>query len=188
MADVHQVIDFRASTDAGSIQRSSINGGVGADFDIVFNLQSSNLRKFFIAASFRVAHVAEAVAAQHGAGVNNHTISEPDAWVKSDVRIQITISPNAYFGADYRACADPSVLADACAFTDDDLFFDGNAVRQSSRWMHDGTRVDAGLALQLWTQQSGSPDEGQARLSRKKQWLRVRLSRRVIARNRGGCV
>jgi hypothetical protein len=44
VADVDQVIDFCAATDAGFVERAAVDGGVGPDFDIVFNDETADLR------------------------------------------------------------------------------------------------------------------------------------------------
>ena len=49
VADVHQVVDFRAPADARDIQGAAVDRRVGADFDVVFNLEPANLREFFVA-------------------------------------------------------------------------------------------------------------------------------------------
>src|SRR6266481_225270 len=36
VADVHQVVDFCAAADAGFVESAAVNGGVGADFYVVF--------------------------------------------------------------------------------------------------------------------------------------------------------
>src|ERR1700693_5377513 len=61
VADVYEVVDFRASANAGCIQGSAVDGGVGADLDVVFDFQAPDLRKLFVTASRLIAHVAEAV-------------------------------------------------------------------------------------------------------------------------------
>ena len=48
MADVHQVVHLRASTDAGLVERAAIHGGVSADFHVVFDYETSDLGKLFV--------------------------------------------------------------------------------------------------------------------------------------------
>src|SRR5438045_4450527 len=76
VADVHQIIDLDAATDHGGIERSPINGSVGADLHVVANLQAADLRKGLVAAGLLVAHVAEAGAAQHRPGVHRHPVAQ----------------------------------------------------------------------------------------------------------------
>ena len=49
VADVDQVVDFCAAADAGFVQRSAVDGGVGADFYVVFDDQASDLRGLLVA-------------------------------------------------------------------------------------------------------------------------------------------
>ena len=65
VADVHEVVDFCAAADAGFVECAAVDGGVGADFDIVFDHQTPDLRGLFVASGFGIANVAEAFAAEH---------------------------------------------------------------------------------------------------------------------------
>jgi hypothetical protein len=97
VADVNEVVEFRAVGDACFFECAAINGGIGADLDIVFNEQRALLRELRIRAGFRIAHVAEAVGAEHTAGVNDHTIAEVDAGIDHHARKDSAVR------ADYRA-------------------------------------------------------------------------------------
>lgn len=130
VADVHQIVDFRASGDAGCIQGATIDRGVGADLDVVVDFELPDLRKFFITAGRLIANVAEAIAAEHRAGVNDHSVSETHTGIDCHIRIQIAVASNDCFRADHAAGADPRALADGRAFANDDSFFNRNAVSQ----------------------------------------------------------
>jgi len=119
VANVHQVVDFCASGYAGCVQCTAINGGVGADFDVIFDFEAADLRKLFITAGRLIAHVAEAIAAEHRARVNDDSVSEACTGIDRDVRIQITIASDDCFRADHAAGADPRALADGRALADD---------------------------------------------------------------------
>ena len=112
------------------LQGSAIDGGVGADLDIIFDLKPADLRELFIMARRLIAHVAETVAAEHRAGMNDHAVSEPHAGINSDIWIQITIASDAYFRADHAAGPNPRALSDLHAFADDDSLFNRDIVGQ----------------------------------------------------------
>src|SRR2546426_41886 len=71
MPDMYQIVDLRASPDAGHIQGAAINSRVSSDLDVVFNFQSADLRELLIASGLLIAHIAESVTPQHRARVNN---------------------------------------------------------------------------------------------------------------------
>src|SRR5438445_2072129 len=67
MPDMYQIVDLRASPDAGHIQGAAINSRVSSDLDVVFNFQSADLRELLIASGLLIAHIAESVTPQHRA-------------------------------------------------------------------------------------------------------------------------
>ena len=70
--NLHQVVDFDAASDASVIQRAAVNCGISSNFHIVGNLDRADLREFEVVAFTE--NVAEAVRADHSAGVNLHPI------------------------------------------------------------------------------------------------------------------
>src|SRR6185312_4184232 len=58
--DVDTVVDLCAASDAGLAERAPVDGGVGADFDVVLDDAGALLRKEKMRAGFRVADVTEA--------------------------------------------------------------------------------------------------------------------------------
>src|SRR5712692_9311246 len=63
MSDMHQIVDLRAATDARDLECTPIDSRIGADLDVVANLQSPHLGKFLIPAGRGIAHITEAIAA-----------------------------------------------------------------------------------------------------------------------------
>ena len=88
VADVHEVVDLRPAANARKVERAAVDRGIGADFDVIFNFQAADLGEFFVAAGRAVAHIAKAVAAKHGSGVNEHAIAKLCARVDRDVGIK----------------------------------------------------------------------------------------------------
>lgn len=74
MGNPNQVIEFYAIRDQGVIQGTTIYGGTGADFDVATDADASQLRNFQPASIF--IREAEAVTADHHAGVEHHTLAD----------------------------------------------------------------------------------------------------------------
>src|SRR5208283_2750685 len=72
VADMHQVVELRAHPDDGLLQRTPVDGAVGADLDIIANHKLPDLRELLIAAVHLVAHEAEAVGAEHRTRVHHN--------------------------------------------------------------------------------------------------------------------
>ena len=87
--DLNEIIDFYSGGDLGGFERAAIDCGVRADFHVVGNFDSADLRKFPVAAFAE--DVAEAVAADDGAGMNFDAIAEARAGVQRDARMQSAI-------------------------------------------------------------------------------------------------
>ena len=75
MADVDHIVDLHAARDHGRVERAAINSDVGADLDIVSDLEAPDLREFFIPAGLVVADIAKTIAAQHRAGLYFDVVS-----------------------------------------------------------------------------------------------------------------
>ena len=94
VADVHEVVDFCAAADSGFVEGAAVDGGVGADLDIVFNHQTSDLRELLVASGLLVAHVAEAFAAEHGSCLDDDSIAEVRAPVDRHVGVDAAVGSN----------------------------------------------------------------------------------------------
>src|SRR5207245_5682989 len=87
VADVDQVVDLGAAPDAGDFQGSAVDGRVGADLDVIGDFEAAGLREFHVVSGCRIAHITEAVAAEHGASIDDHSIAEPHPGIDGDVGI-----------------------------------------------------------------------------------------------------
>src|SRR5437879_2331631 len=74
VANVHKVIELRSAPNHGCIECAAIDGGVGSDLNIVVNLESADLGKFFVFSCATVAHIAESIAAQNGPRMDHYPI------------------------------------------------------------------------------------------------------------------
>ena len=92
-------------------ERGAIDAGVGADLDIVADLDAADLRKFLVTVAG--ADEAEAVGAEDAAGVQHGAISDGDVFVDCHVGMQQAIVADADIRTDGAVRADAGTLADA---------------------------------------------------------------------------
>ena len=75
VSHLHQVVELRAPPDAGVAERAAIDRRVRADLDVVLHHHASELRHRLELARLGE-HVAEAVAAEHDAGLQHDAIAD----------------------------------------------------------------------------------------------------------------
>ena len=75
--------------------------------------QRSLLRELRVSAGLRVAHIAEAVRAQHRAGMNDDAVAERGSGIEHGARIDAAVLADAHALADDRAGLDARSCADA---------------------------------------------------------------------------
>src|SRR5690242_9963010 len=75
MTDVDEIVEFHPVADDGGIEGAAIDGAVSADLDVIADLESSLLRKFFVLPCLRIAYESEAVAAEHRSTMNLHPMT-----------------------------------------------------------------------------------------------------------------
>src|SRR5207248_7790933 len=105
VSNVNQVIDFCATADACDIQSAAVNGGVGSNFDIVFDFQFPDLGKFLIMPGLFIAYIAESITAEYCAGLDHYAIAQAGAGIDRDVGMQLTIVSDDDVRADYDSCS-----------------------------------------------------------------------------------
>ena len=96
--DLDEVIDLRALADNGRPERAAINRHVGAEFHIVANDHVADLRH--LAMDAVIEHVAEAVRADDGAGVDAHAIADLGVGIERDVGEEVDVLAEQAIGAD----------------------------------------------------------------------------------------
>jgi hypothetical protein len=111
VSDLHQIIDFSASSDNGLAKRCAINGRIGADFDIVLNHDNSGLRNLNTA--FPMAGIAESITANHDAGMENHSIADATTIADNDIGVQYGILSHLYSFPEKHAGIEDGVSANA---------------------------------------------------------------------------
>jgi hypothetical protein len=108
--DLHQVVDLGASPTRVAPMVARSMQTLAPILDIVFDDDRAQLRHFVVLAAIH--HVAEAVAAQHGAGMDAHALADMHMMVDDTEGIK-----NG-FVADLRAVADHAVRIDNGTVTD----------------------------------------------------------------------
>ena len=116
VGNLDQVIKLHAAANDGRFERSPIDAGVRADFDIIFDDHLSYLWKFN--ARDAVFNETESIGADNSAGVNDHAISDLDIFIDNNPGIQ------------------RAVIADSCSFTDITAGFDDAGIA------HNGSSFD----------------------------------------------
>ena len=152
---------FTPRADAGFVEGSAVDGGVGADFDGVFDDETSLLRKLDVLAGGFVADVAESVGAEHGSGVDDDAVAELDAGIEDDARM------DAAFAADDDAATDDCAGADGRAFADfrfgldDSVRADADAAAEEGRSVDDGRGMNHRVSI-FGAEQLRCAGEGEA--------------------------
>src|SRR5215467_6652197 len=132
VADLHQVVDLRASADDGSAQHRAVDRGVGADVHVVLDHDDADLRD--LAMPGAIEDVAESVATDDGAGLNVHAAAEPDALAQHDPWMEHRVFTDLDAGSDVHH------RMDAGAWPDD------RARADHRQRAHRSARVHAGVA------------------------------------------
>src|SRR5581483_9266723 len=140
VSDLHQVVDLCSLPDNGVADRAAVDGGAGADFDIVLDNHPSDLRHLDMD---RTPHdVAESVLADAAAGVNDDAVADErvlDGCPGADRAV--APDPHAWaddgIGRDHRSCPDLHLRSDDRARIDHDSVF------QPRRGMNQAARADA---------------------------------------------
>ena len=95
---LHQVINLRAAADAGGTQRSPVDGRIGADFNVVFNLHPADLLYFLVLGA--------------GPGETETVGADHHSRMKDDVVADFT------FGHDFDPGVEPAIITELDVLTD----------------------------------------------------------------------
>ena len=75
MADLHEVVDFRAAADARFTDSGTVNRGVGGNFDVIFEHDDSGLDDLVVRA-IGAAREAVAIATDDGAVLEDDAVAD----------------------------------------------------------------------------------------------------------------
>src|SRR5581483_3933481 len=113
VGDVDHVVQFRAVADGSDAQSGAIDAGVGADFDVVADLDAADLGKFLVVTARECKP--EAVGPHDAPGVQDGAIADSNLVVNRDVRVQRARRADLDIRADRTSRSDAAIGADACA-------------------------------------------------------------------------
>ena len=109
VSDLDEIIDLRAHSDMSPAETASINGGIGANFGVVINLDVAGMGDFNMTSGFGIEVVSEAVRADDSSAVNDDSCANDSSLADRDERLNLGIV------ADHRLHADVGVGPDDTA-------------------------------------------------------------------------
>ena len=116
VANLNLIVELHARFNHGVLNRAAIDGGVGANLDVVFNSYTADLRN--LQPSISLVCKAETIGANHGAGMDNYSITHFAIVIDNAVRIKNAIGANDRIRANVYMGMKNATLADSCALTD----------------------------------------------------------------------
>jgi hypothetical protein len=140
VANLDQIICFSSSFDPGFSKSGSVYCIVGSNFDIVIDLDNTDLGNFMVAST--VEHEAVTIAADHCAGMNDDPLPDAGALQNGGVRendgivADVDIVPHG----DIRVQHDP--LTNGCTAADDHSWTNRHIVAQAAPLPNDSRRVN----------------------------------------------
>src|SRR5579859_2750770 len=75
VADMNQVVDLRAATNARRLQRAAIDGCVCPDLHVIADFKFADLRKFLVPPALGIANIPKSVAAENRTRMDDHAIA-----------------------------------------------------------------------------------------------------------------
>src|SRR5690625_2346534 len=118
------VVELNAITNFGVIKGAPIDGGVGANFDVIANKDTAQLGNFCPGAigMIRLRRKAETIGTNNGATMNNTAAADTNLVVQRNLRIKQAVLPNSGFatndavGPNTCTSPHPSVCLDNCVW------------------------------------------------------------------------
>jgi hypothetical protein len=90
--DLDQIIDLRSGPDPSAPKAGAVNRGVSPDFNIVINLNNTDLRDLQVLARDRLKP--ESIAANNAARMQNHSVTDNAPLGNGDTGTNQTFGPN----------------------------------------------------------------------------------------------
>ena len=143
MADLDKVVDLDAGADAGFSHAGAIDGGVGLNFDGVFENSGAGLHDLVPDAGV-VLGEAEAVAADDCPILEHDMVTDAAVLADDGVGVGEEIVPDGDVGIDHDVRQQGRVVADGYAFADDGEGSDVGVFADDRSRVNDGGSVDAG--------------------------------------------
>src|SRR5713101_3952082 len=156
--DLHQVVDLRAAADDRRAHGGAVDGGIGADLDVVLDDESPDLGDLLVRGS--VEGITEAIGAEDGPGVDDHAIPNADPVAYHDPRVQ------HHVGSEHRSAAHIGERAHERARADHRVTLDHRAGADGRRRMHPRLRGHPGRVVhsrldgRVWVEEAEEGDQG----------------------------
>ena len=139
--DLHQVVDFCPRANARSHEGSAVDGGAGANFDVVGHLDTAELWHLHVA-SFGQA-IAETIGANYRIRVNDDAIADDGIVVENHVGIDCDVVAKAAAPADDGAAVNLAAGADDRILAHDSTRKNADAQAELRRGMDGSAAIDA---------------------------------------------
>src|SRR5271157_628048 len=182
MPHLHQVVDFDAATNAGLSDAGAIDTGVRLYLDIALQHRRARLRNLLPALS--VAGKSEAVAANHGAILQNDVVTQRAMFTHNGMSVGEKIVANPSAAIDDNVRQQHSVIADLDVVIDHHVCADVNIRSQLRGGCDYGRRMHTGIVLRGLVEQIDRSGKSEIRI------LTAQHaggdSREVLGNNHGG--
>src|SRR6185312_3347973 len=97
VSDLHQVVDLASRADPRRAHGRSVNGDAGAQLHVVLHDHIADLGELSVHPA--VPHEAEAVAPDHGSGMDDHAVPDLAALAHGHVRVEERVGADPDAGA-----------------------------------------------------------------------------------------
>src|SRR5436309_1363087 len=120
MADLHEVVDFRAAADARFTDSGTVNRGVGGNFDVIFEHDDSGLDNFVIAAIVFL-RISKPVGSDFRAVLKSDVMADNAKLAYAGVRICFEVVSDHDPAANMNEGVNDTVRSDLDVVFDDDI-------------------------------------------------------------------
>lgn len=118
VGDLDEIVDFRAFADDGLFEARTIDGGVGADLDVVFEDYIAELLELDEVA-LSVREIAEAAGADDGTWLENDSVAKNAPLTDAGERVKQAVLTDRYLKSNRDVGTDDGVIVDQNALIDD---------------------------------------------------------------------
>src|SRR5206468_1076603 len=181
VTDLDEVVDLGPAADDRPAEHGAIDRRVGADVHVVLDHDGTDLRDLAMAAA--VEDVAESVAADDGAGLDDHTAPEPHPFAQNDARMEHRLLAHLDERPDIDERMHPDPRPYDRARGDHRQGTDRGARVHVRVARHDGQGVDAGRCRRGGMEQREQRDQGLLRGARAQE--RTRQARHLLGDEQG---
>ncbi len=143
MANLHQVIDFRASQDARFSYAGSVYAAVGLDFDRVLQNRRTGLRNFMPSA-LTIFCKAKAVRANNCSILQQNMVAQAAVFSNNRMRMGKKVMSNSHVWIDHHMGQQNAVVADCYIRLNHHICPDMAVLPKFCSWVNDSCRMNTG--------------------------------------------